>query len=255
MSSEQIDDQFAQMLAGDYDEDAPWKAVHALRLIGSREVFDRAVEWSRSENPLNRARGIDVLAQLGRTAEHPTNNFPGESFSVVSALVQREKDPLPLLSAIYALGHIGNPLAVPLVIEHRLHSDSDVRCAVAFTLGKFADAPSAIEVLLALMQDVDDDVRDWATFGLGEIGDADSNNIRDALCQRMTDPNDDVREGALVGLGKRKDQRVLPILIAELGKPDTSDKMKEAAEFFLGEDEHRPDWNLSDYIAALRQKL
>src|ERR1700722_14940245 len=152
MGSEQIDEKFAQTLFGDYDDDVPWKAVHDLR-IGSREVFDRAAEWCGSENPLKRASGVDVLAQLGRTADHPSNNFPDESFSIVSALVQREKDPLPLLSAIHALGHIGNPLAVPLVIEHRLHSNSEVRFAIAFALGKFADDTRAIEVLLALMQD------------------------------------------------------------------------------------------------------
>jgi HEAT repeats len=255
MRPEEIDNTFAKMLIGDYDDDEPWKAVHDLRQTGTREVFDRAAEWSASENPLRRARGVDVLAQLGRTADHPSNNFPNESFAIVSALVQAETDPLPLDSAIYALGHIGNSLAVPLVIEHRLHSDPDVRLAVAFALGKFADDPSAVETLLSLMQDADDDVRDWATFGLAEIGDADSNEIRNSLCARMTDSNDDVREGALVGLSKRKDQRVLPALIAEFNRPDTSDRIKEAAEFFLGENKHRSEWSASDYIGALQRHL
>jgi HEAT repeat protein len=253
MGSEQTDRKFAETLSGDYDDDLPWKAVHDLRQIGSREVFDRAADWSASENPLERARGVDVLAQLGRTTDHPSNNFPDESFAIVAALVPRERDPLPLLSAIHALGHIGNPLAVPLVVAHRFHSDSDVRLAVAFALGKFADDPAAVEAMLALMQDADERVRDWATFGLAEIGDADSDEIRNALCARLTDPNDDVREGALVGLGKRKDRRVVPILIAELNQPESSDRIKEAAEFFMGENEHRADWSPSDYVVALQR--
>src|SRR5277367_6411303 len=107
MHSAEIDEQFAQTLSGDYDDNAPWKAVHSLRRIGSREVFERAAEWCGSENALKRARGIDVLAQLGRTAEHPANMFSDESLSAVLALLEREKDVLPLLAAIYALGHIG----------------------------------------------------------------------------------------------------------------------------------------------------
>lgn len=255
MVSEQLDEVFGQTLSGAYDDDAPWAAVSTLRRMGSREVFDCAAQWCNSQNPLKRARGADVLAQLGKTADHPSNNFPDESFSVVSALVREEKDPLPLLAAIHALGHIGNPLAVPLLTQHCLHPNSDVRFAVAFALGKFANDASAIEVLLALMRDVDDDVRDWATFGLGEIGDADSNGIRDALYERLTDASADVREGALAGLSKRKDKRVLPILIAELSMTDASDRVKEAAELFLGEDEHRPDWRPCDYIAALQKNL
>jgi HEAT repeat protein len=56
-----------------------------------------------------------------------------------SNLVQREKDVLPLLCAVHALGHIGNPFAIPLVIEHRLHPSADVRFAVACAVGNFAN--------------------------------------------------------------------------------------------------------------------
>src|SRR5438094_8107595 len=132
MILEQFDGIFAQTLVGDYDDDLPWEAVQALRKIGSRAVFERAAEWCGSEDPLKRARGADVLAQIGRTAEHPHNNFPEESYSVVSQLARHEKDPLPLQAAIHALGHIGDPRALPLLIENCAHADRDVRFAVAF---------------------------------------------------------------------------------------------------------------------------
>jgi len=86
----------------------------------------------------------------------------------------------------------------------------------------FGDDPRALGTLLALMQDADDNVRDWATFGLGVLGDMDSQEIRDALCQRMSDPNRDVREESPVGSGKRKDQRALPVLISELNQSEIS---------------------------------
>jgi HEAT repeat protein len=253
MSPEQMDKIFSQTLMGDYDDESPWDAVRTLHRTGGREVFDRAAEWCRSHDPLRRARAADVLAQLGGTVDHPSNNFPEECFSVVSTLMQREKDPLPLLSAVHALGHIGNPLAVPLVIEHRIHTSADVRFAVACALGNFANDPRAVNTLLELIQDVDDDVRDWATFGLGVQGDLDSEEIRDALWQRMSDTSRNVREESLVGLGKRKDQRALPVLITELNQTEISDRIIEAAECFLGEDKQRMNWSPSDYADALKK--
>jgi hypothetical protein len=135
MGPEQMDEIFDQTLTGNCDDESAWEVVRTLRRMGSREVFERAAEWCSSDSPPKRARGADVLAQLGRTVDHPSNNFPEESFSVVSALAQREKDPWPLRSAVHALGGIGNALAVPLVIEHRRHPDADVRFAVACALG------------------------------------------------------------------------------------------------------------------------
>ena len=253
MCPEKMDEIFAQTLIGDYDDELPWEAVRTLRGMGSREVFDRAAEWCSSDNPLKRARGADVLAQLGGTVDHPSNNFPEERFSIVSTLVQREKDPLLLLAAVHALGHIGNPLAVPLVIAHCLHPSADVRFAVACALGNLANDPRGVDTLLALMQDVDEDVRDWATFGLGALGDLDSEEIRDALWDRMSDPNRDVREESLVGLGKRKDQRALPPLIVELNQPEISDRVIEAAQAFLGEKQQGADRSPGDYIVALKK--
>jgi len=251
----QIDDIFAQSLLGEYDDDAPWEAVRTLHGIGSREVFEHAAEWCKSPNPLKRARGADVLAQLGKTADHPNNNFPDGSFSVVSALVRGEKDPLPLDSAIHALGHIGNPLAVPLVIAHQLHPKAEVRFAVAFALGKFADVPLAIEALLALTQDADEDVRDWATFGVGVLGNCDSPEIRDALVNRLRDSDEDVREEAMVGLGKRKDQRVLSALLSVLEQPTTADRAVEAASEMLDMQNDGEGWKGGDYAAALRKRF
>jgi hypothetical protein len=70
MTSEEIQDAFARTLTGNCDDESPWEAVGALRRLGSREVFDEAVNWCASDTPIKRARGADVLAQLGRTVEH-----------------------------------------------------------------------------------------------------------------------------------------------------------------------------------------
>jgi hypothetical protein len=121
MASRAIDDLFAQTLNGDYQDDAPWEAVSALRGIGTREVFEKAAEWCKSDKALVRSRGADVLAQLGVKVEHPDNSFPAESHSVIADLVQRETDPQPLSSAIAALGHLNNPAAIPQIVNHASH--------------------------------------------------------------------------------------------------------------------------------------
>jgi HEAT repeat protein len=255
MTSESINELFARTLVGDYEDDAPWHAVHELRRIGSREVFDKAAEWCRSRDPLIRARGIDVLAQIGKTADHPSNSFRDKSFSVVSAVLRDEEEIQPLDSAIAALGHLDNEAAIPLIIGYKSHPDSNIRFSVACSLGSFANDPRSAECLLSLMKDDDEDVRDWATFGLGVQGDMDSVEIRDALFERLSDPNEDVRGEAMAGLGKRRDRRVLPFLVGALGDSAVSRPVIEAACEMLDMEVDREDWSPGDYVSALRERF
>ena len=255
MTARGIDELFTQVLSGNYEDEAPWEAVHALRNIGTRQVFERAADLCESNDPLSRARGADVLAQLGKTADHGSNNFPEESYSVMTNLGQRETEPQPLAAGIAALGHLGNPLAVPLITSFFSHPGPDVRFDVAFALGCFPNAPLSIETLLRLMQDTDDDVRDWATFGLGVLGNTDSDEIREGLVRCLNDSDEDVREEAMVGLGKRKEQRVLSDLMNALERPQTADRVIEAAYLMLGMTGERKGWKGTDYATALRQRF
>lgn len=199
MTSEDIETLFAKTLIGDYEDDAPWQAVSELRRIGSRDVFTRSVEWCNSSDPLVRTRGIDVLAQLGKTADHPSNRFPEESYSVISRLIEHETELQPLASAIAAFGHLDNPLAIPLIIRYQTHPSEKIRFQVACALGSFPNDPRSVRTQLVLMEDDDEDVRDWATFGLGNLSDSDSTDIRDALIHRLGDSDEDVREEAIAG--------------------------------------------------------
>ncbi len=119
----------------------------------------------------------------------------------------------------------------------------------------YPNDPVAVESLLALMQDSDADVRDWATFGLCVLGESDSAEIRDALLIRIGDTDENAREEAAIGLSKRKDQRVLIPLIAMLEQPSVPDRAIEAAELMLGERDEETEWTGREYAAALRQKF
>jgi HEAT repeat protein len=255
MHNSTVDELFAQTLRGEYDDAAAWDAIRALRLLGSQEIFDQAAEWCRSKNALQRARGADVLAQLGKTAEHPSNRFPQESYNAISGMLLRETDAKALAAAITALGHLDNPAAIALVSAHHNHSDPDVRYAVAFALGCFPNDVHSVLTLLNLMEDSNEDVRDWATFALGVLGSANSAEILDALFRRINDPDDDVREEAMVGLAKRQDRRVLPALIAALESTPVSVRVIEAAAEMLRLETPPKAWSPQQYAAALKAQF
>jgi HEAT repeat protein len=260
MTPQEIDQLFSLTLTGDYEDERPWEAVSALRRIGTRDVMEHAAEWCRSGEPLKRARGAAILGQLGKTVEHRSNTFPEQSFMAITQLLQSETEAIPLSSAIAALGHLDDPRAVPLIVGHFQNPAQDVRFAVACSLGSFPNHPLAVQTLLTLTQDPDEDVRNWAVFGLGVLGDVDSAEIRDALFSRLIDPNEEVREEAIVGLAKRKDQRVIPALrdaltTHESGDSDVRMRISEAADYMLGIEEESRDWGAVQYLAALQERF
>src|SRR5687768_18575105 len=83
------------------------------------------------------------------------------------------------------------------------------------------------------MSDADEDVRNWATFGLGSMIDDDSPQIREALLARISDAHDETRGEALVGLALRQDPRVLEPLLRAL-RADTVGSLAVEATRDLG---------------------
>ena len=136
-------------------------------------------------------------------------------------------------SAISALGHLDDPRAIPLIAALHSHPSEQIRFTVACALGSFPNDPLSVQTLLILMEDADADVRDWATFGLGVLGDQDTPEIREALFHRLNDQDLNAREEALVGLAKRHDTRILPDLISALEQSSIGDRVVEAAYTIL----------------------
>lgn len=223
LSKENIQELFARSLEGAYDDREPWEAVRILHHLGIPEVLDIAAQWCEAADGLQRARGADVIAQLGKTVEHPSNSFPAESFSVISRMLEKETEIRSLSSAIFALGHLNNPSAISLVRKYEAHSSAEVRYAVAFAFGSQPNDPEAIEELVKLTLDLDGDVRDWATFGLGVLGDGDMVRIREVLVARLSDTNRDAPE--------------------------------EAGSLMLGMDQEGPQMPARDYVAALNERF
>jgi HEAT repeat protein len=256
MSSATVGDLFRLSLSGDREDEAAWEAVRQLHKLGNKEVFDKAVALTSSSEALHRARGADILGQLGVSTEPSAILIP-ERLDSLLELLKDESDPLVLDAAIVALGHLRESEGIRAILLFSQHPDENVRYAVAWALpsglGKETDV---IATLMQLMRDSDSDVRDWATFGLGTQSEADSEAIRGALFERLPDTDQDTRAEAAVGLAKRKDLRVLPVVLEELDRDEYGVLYEEAASFLLGLDGVKPkDWESWRYIEELRTRF
>lgn len=228
------------------DDDTAWDAVVALHWLGSKEVLDRALALVKSDAPHLRGRGADILAQLGV----PERTFPDECFSAVLPLLADESE-LVIHDAIFALQHIDGQRAAPHIIPFADHDNDDIRHAVAFALGGI-DTPEANATLLALMADRDAEVRNWATFGLGQQSDADTDKIRHALVARLEDDDPDVRYEAIIGLARRRDRQTVGFLKTMLHDDPNDMFVREAAAMLLGIDES-VDRTADELLGALQR--
>ena len=205
---------FAALLEGDYDAEAPWQAVSALRLRGTQEVFVLAAEYCRSPNPRARARGLDVLGQLGAGKPDAERPYLAQCVSIAIESL-KDSEAMVVHSAAWALAHLATDDAVGALLQLKQHPDPDVRHAVAMGVAA-TSGPQAVAALLELTVDPDDNVRDWATFGLGSQSSEDSRQIREALRRRLQDPYEPARSEAVWGLALRKDPAGLRLLLERL---------------------------------------
>ncbi|CAM5544304.1 HEAT repeat protein OS=Sphingobium scionense OX=1404341 GN=GGQ90_005832 PE=4 SV=1 [Sphingobium scionense] len=210
------------------DDDHAWDAVAALHWRGSKEVLDKACVLAKSAEAATRARAADILGQIGV----PVRSFPQGSFAAVLPLLDDTADEV-VFSAIFALQHIDRHRAAAYVTRFATHSDDSIRYAAACALGA-VNSIEANETLLFLMNDHDAEVRNWATFGLGQQSDADSGAIREALATRLSDADADVRYEAIIGLGRRRDRRALRFLKTMLHDDPDDVFARQSAAMLLG---------------------
>jgi HEAT repeat protein len=118
---------------------------------------------------------------------------------------------------------MGAPAVAPLIAVLK-DSDSDVRKAGAWALGKIGDARAA-EPLIAALKDRNKDVRKAATKALGQIGDA---RGVEPLVAALKDTDLYVRYGAADALGQIGDARAVEPLIAALKDSDARWAVAEA---------------------------
>jgi HEAT repeat protein len=207
------------------DEDAAWDLITALHFRGTREVLTAAERLCAGPTAAERELGATILGQLGV----PDRSFPDECFECLARTVRAETDPDVLQAIGVAFGHLDDPRCIELLLPFKAHPDETVRWGVVQGISGH-DFPEAIEALIGLSQDEDEEVRDWATFGLGSLIDTDTPEIREALWARLSDSYEDARAEALTGLARRKDPRTVDLLLKELAADDVDIMVIDAAE-------------------------
>jgi len=217
-----------QAALGTYDEDCRWDLIGGIVQECPDDVLEAGVRLLRGDVERERALGADILGRLVGPA-------PGCRAPVLEALLAAlavERAPAPLASIVAGLGHVGDPGIVGKVFGLADHPNPEVRLAVAFTVATVSPqplAPQARTALIMLSRDDDPEVRDWATFGLGTLSDADGPDVRAALLARAEDAYHEARAEALFGLAVRHDPRAVPHLIRALQSPLVGDLEVEAA--------------------------
>jgi HEAT repeat protein len=149
---------------------------------------------------------------LGGSGSDLNRPFREETVLALLELLTHEQEPRVLESLGYAFAHLDEARGVGPLSALAGHPSERVRSAVVQALLGHQDE-LAVQTMLALSTDPDDDVRDWATFGLGTLVRLDTPAIRGALLARLDDAHHDTREEAMYGLALRRDPRAIPVLL------------------------------------------
>ena len=216
----------AQLMAE--DEDQRYEAANQIQRMG-QPVIASIIEWTHSEYPRMREMACYCLGQIGHwlTGNYESaSQFP-EATPILVYMLESDMDAEVRAGAAFALGHQGDTAAIPALIR-AAHQSEEARYGVAHALGSFYESTweeqgakyksEAETALLQLMDDKDDDVRDWATFGIHQGG-HNTTASRAQLWKALDDTNPDVRGEAAEGLAKFDDRAFIPRL-AQLLRED-----------------------------------
>lgn len=185
-------------------------AIAVLHARGSRLELEVAQALCRGASQNERVLGADILAQLGWT----DRTFLTESVEILLSMLD-DSDPIVVGAAEVALGHRNCARAIAPVLALINHPSRHVRRGAVHALSCHDDL-EAVGGLIELTRDAEGDIRDWATFGLGQMTTLDTPLLRAALLERTDDAEAEVRGEALIGLAERHDPRVLEPLAREL---------------------------------------
>jgi HEAT repeat protein len=212
-------DELLAVVVREVDDDARWTAIQELHALGTREVFERAVQLCNSPSPKERVAGADILGQLSA--------FSDDAITTLMTLLG-DPDSSVIEAAVHALSQKQDARTIDALSRVAQHDASNVRWAVATALEDLIGDERAERVLLTLMRDGDTSVRDRATFAVGSLSDHDTPRIRAALAERLRDEDRAVANEAALGLARRHDARAIPYIADAVGSADA--EIEEAAD-------------------------
>jgi hypothetical protein len=218
-----------EAIVAETDEERRWDALRVFARGEPSQARAVGEHGLSSGDARIRTVAADVLGAVASVD-------PASAARIAEVLTPRlevERDLAALDSVIVALGHTGDPRARVGVLRYAEHPDAEIRFDVAWSLPSFGLDRASLAVLRRLSVDVDDDVRDWATFGLANSDDQDPATI-EALAARADDPHNDTRAEAIYGLARRHDERAMSLIQRELARPFHGELIERALEELEG---------------------
>jgi HEAT repeat protein len=232
-------------------------AVFALGMIGDKTATEPLIAALKDEDSVVRGYAATALGELGdpKAKEALLEALKRENASVVNmasslynlgseevvaVLIEKLRDPDPnnRLYAIYALGRISDPAEVEPLIA--VLGSEDVGWLASKALIGIGE-PAVKPLLEALFSD-DRNIRLYATYALGEIGNPRAGR---GLVRMFKDEDSLVRDTAAEALITLGDSRMVPPISRELSNPDP--QIRQKALEVLG---HIGDESLTDTIAS-----
>jgi hypothetical protein len=190
-----------------------WSLLRRLRPL-RRVAFERALALLQDAD--DRALGCDLLGVL---CDPDEEEWSHEAAEALVRTAEGEEDIGIVWSIAAAFNHVSDPLGVPVLARYARHSDREIRLLVAqgITSCRTHEDGESVQdicnVLIPLTEDVDGDVRDWATFGLGHQLESDGPEVRRALVNRLNDEHGDTHWEAVLGLARRHDHRAFDFVM------------------------------------------
>lgn len=184
-------------------------------------------------NEAERRVGYDLLGVICNPDVEHRGHFV--AVAIVTA-AQHETESVLCDALVTALSHAADPVGLPTLINLAAHPDVEVRRSVASAIPFCVESDTApgeevAKVLIELSSDDAPDVRDMATFSLGQMLKVDSLEIRDALALRLLDTDDDTRSEALIALARRRDARTISVIISRLASGHDDLLLLESAAY------------------------
>ncbi|WP_321470825.1 HEAT repeat domain-containing protein [uncultured Paludibaculum sp.] len=243
---------FERAYTGDRDDDTTWHCIHELQLRHTPEVFDSAMDYCQSRDPRWREIGLDVLAQLG--ADRPSEQRWYRPECRTTALRGLNDPNIHVVrSAAMALAHLNADCSTTdALLGLEGHPDAEVRVAVtAGLVGQ--NTVESRQALLRLMEDENQDVREWATTAIGQSAEPSPEVVR-ALQKRWNEETfEDARNQALWGLARFRDRAAIEELVERFRTATwVSGDMAAIRELHGYQDDDPPIWEI---IEATRYYL